>query len=223
VKLWDTETGACLQSWDAETVPYAVAVHPSARDTLIAGCGDRRMRQWDARSGELAVLYDHHLRAVNTVTFVDGGDRLITTSDDKRVLVWEFPLPVPIQYIADPSMHAVPAVALHPSGKYLLAQSLDNTVLTYAVGPSVHLHAKKKFTGHVVAGYACAVGASPNGEYVISGDGAGQLWVWNWKGGAVAARLAAHDHGPCLGAAWHPRNERQVATCGWDGLVKLWA
>lgn len=37
------------------------------------------------------------------------------------------------------------------------------------------------FLGHNVAGYACAVGFSPDGSYVISGDAHGNLCVWDWK------------------------------------------
>ena len=29
-----------------------------------------------------------HLGPVNTITFVDNGDRMITTSDDKSIRVW---------------------------------------------------------------------------------------------------------------------------------------
>ena len=39
---------------------------------------------------------------------------------------------------------------------------------------------KKKFRGHLTAGYACQVNFSPDGSYVISGDGGGHLCIWDW-------------------------------------------
>ena len=33
-----------------------------------------------------------------------------------------------IKYIADPGMHSIPAVTVHPNGKWLCGQSLDNQV-----------------------------------------------------------------------------------------------
>lgn len=44
---------------------------------------------------------------------------------------------------------------------------------------------KKTFKGHSAAGYACAVGFSHDNHYVISGDGEGKLFVWDWKTGKV--------------------------------------
>ena len=35
-------------------------------------------------------------------------------------------------------------------------------------------------TGHICAGYAIGMDFSPDGEYVISGDGGGNLCIWDW-------------------------------------------
>lgn len=51
---------------------------------------DDFMLQWDTRSGEIIQEYDRHLGAVNTITFVDGNRRFVTTSDDKSLRVWEW-------------------------------------------------------------------------------------------------------------------------------------
>jgi WD40 repeat protein len=79
-------------------------------------------------TGEAVQEYNYHLGPVNTVTFIDEGRQFVSTSDDKTIRVWEFGIPVQIKYIADPSMHSMPAVAMHPSHNYLLMQSLDNQV-----------------------------------------------------------------------------------------------
>ncbi len=88
--------------------------------------------QWDCTSGEIVQEYDHHLGPVNSVLFVDSDDRIVSTSDDKKVLIWEYGIPVPIKYISEPSMHSIPATTLHPSGDFWVGQSLDNRILTWS-------------------------------------------------------------------------------------------
>ena len=96
-------------------------------------------------AGDLVQEYDYHLAAVNTITFVDEGRRFVSTSDDKTIRVWEFGIPVQIKYIADPGMHSVPAVTLHPSHQYFIGQSLDNQIVTYSAKDKFRQNRKKVF------------------------------------------------------------------------------
>jgi pre-mRNA-processing factor 17 len=60
---------------------------------------------------------------------VDENRRFITTSDDKTIRVWDYDIPVVIKYIAEPSMHSMPAVGM--LGKWMAMQSLDNQILIF--------------------------------------------------------------------------------------------
>jgi len=40
----------------------------------------------------------------------------VSSSDDKKLFIWEFGIPVVIKHISDPEMHAVTATAVNPSG-----------------------------------------------------------------------------------------------------------
>lgn len=104
-----------------------------------------------------------HLGAVTTVTFVEDGKRLITTSDDRSLRVWEWDIPVDMKYIADPSMHAMPSVALSPdskhslhcshvmltsmSAKFVACQSMDNQVVTFTARDRFRPNGRKTFRG----------------------------------------------------------------------------
>ena len=74
--------------------------------------------QYDIRTGEITQEYDQHLGPVNTITFVDENRRFVTTSDDKTIRAWDFDIPVTIKYIAEPYMHSMPAVTIHPSSTF---------------------------------------------------------------------------------------------------------
>ena len=82
-------------------------------------------------SGEITQEYDQHLGPVNTITFVDENRRFVTTSDDKTIRAWDFDIPVVIKYIAEPHMHSMPAVTLHPSSASRSCCFLDRRLLIY--------------------------------------------------------------------------------------------
>lgn len=139
---------------------------------------------------------------------MDENRRFVTTSDDKTLRAWEFDIPVVIKYIAEPHMHSMPSVTLHPNSKchliyyfiilinlchssftyfyyflekWLACQSLDNQIVVYGAKDRFRIHRKKRFTGHLVAGYACQVNFSPDGRFIMSGDSEGNMWFWDWK------------------------------------------
>jgi pre-mRNA-processing factor 17 len=222
VRYWDVETGQAAGTFSNRKMAYQVRFWPRDNNLFIAACNDNKLYQWDIRTGEVCQEYNHHLQPVNTVTFIDEGRKFVSTSDDKKILVWEFDIPVPIKYIADPSMQCVPAVSLHPSHLFFAGQSMDNKIVVYSAGEKVRQITKKTFQGHNNTGYACQIGFSPNGKFLVSGDGLGQVHFWDWKSCKSYRKFHAHDSGPCMAAVWHPLHPSQVATCGWDGLIKIW-
>ncbi|ORY90399.1 WD40-repeat-containing domain protein [Syncephalastrum racemosum] len=221
VKLWDTETGKCIRSFHLGKIPYCVTFNPDKQNTFLVGCSDKKIIQYNAQSGSITQEYDQHLGAVNTITFVDDNRRFVTTSDDKTMRAWEFDIPVVIKYIAEPDMHSMPAVTLHPNKKWLACQSLDNQIVVYGARDRFRMNRKKRFAGHLVAGYACKPGFSPDGRFMSSGDSNGNVWTWDWKTCRILKKFKAHDK-VVMNTEWHPHETSKMATCSWDGLIKYW-
>lgn len=248
IKLWDTETGDIVHRFTSKKIPFCVKFHPdrSKQHLFVAGTSDKKIIcvspipvflvsllmsksmsfvvvifQWDTRSGEIVQEYDRHLGAVNSITFVDENRRFVTTSDDKSMRIWEWDIPVDVKYIADPTMHSMPSVTLAPNGKWLACQSLDNKICIFSALNRFKMNRKKVFTGHMVSGYACSLDFSPDMSYLVSGDGDGKAYIWDWKTTKLYKKWQAHE-GVCISTLWHPHESSKLITAGWDGLIKYW-
>ena len=77
--------------------------------------------------------------------------------------------------------------------------------------------------GSQVAGFACEMAFSPSGKFLVSGDGNGKLFFWDWNTTKSYARFNAHTRGPTMSCEWSPVDPSLVATCGWDGCIKFWS
>lgn len=222
IKLWDTETGQCVQAFGNGKIPFCIKFNPDEdkQDIFLAGMSDKKICQFDARSGEIVQEYDQHLGPVNSITFVDQNRRFVTTSDDKSVRAWDWDIPVVIKYIAEPHMNSMPSVGVHPSLKYLAMQSLDNQILIYS-SPDLKQNRKKRFAGHNSSGYACEVAFSPDGKFLSSGDGEGNLVMWDWKNCRLLKKLRVSSKA-VISHAWLPHETSKVITGSHDGLIKLW-
>jgi pre-mRNA-processing factor 17 len=148
--MWDTETGKLLNTFITGRLPYTARFcpDPAHGSDILVGQNDKKIIQWDTNSAQITQEYDQHLGPINTITFVDGNRRFVTTSDDKAIRVWEYGIPVTIKcegrrressysltlffffcrLIAEPHMHSIPYVYPTPDGEYFLGQSLDNQV-----------------------------------------------------------------------------------------------
>lgn len=222
MKLWDTETGQCISRYSTGKIPYVVkcSLEPG-KNEFLAGMSNNKILQYDMKSGEIIQEYDHHLAPVNTLTYIDENRRFVSTSDDKSLRVWEYGIPVPIKLVAEPEMHSMPAVAAHPSGKYIACQSLDNQVVIYSALDKVKVQRRKQFRGHGCGGYGIDVSFSPDGKYLSSGDAGGFACFWDWKTCKLISKFAAHK-GPLRHIQWHPQETSKVATGGNDGMIHYW-
>lgn len=219
---WDTEYGKVIGAYAMDSTPFCVTVYPKDENVFIVGSSNKKACQFDARTGNISLEYSAHQSNVNTFTFFEGDRKAVSTGDDKRVVVWEYNIPVPIKQISDPSMHNMPAVIVHPSEKFILAQAMSNQILVYESSASrFRFFGGKRFKGHICGGYAVKPTCSPDGKYVVSGDARGRVYLWDWKTCRNLATLEGHKS-VTMDCKWHPIQPSRLATCSWDGTIKLW-
>lgn len=221
---WDTETGQVVKTFKLPAKPFCGKINPDdARQyAFLVGDIDKKVSQYDVRSGELVCTYNDHLGPVNTVTYIDENRKFASTSDDKKVFLWEFGIPIVVKHISDPEMHAVTSTDVHPNDKYFIGQASDNRIMCYDVkGGMIRLNKKKKFVGHMSAGHSIGVKFSPDGQFVASGDQEGRIFFWDWKSTRVYSVLQAHSK-VAIAVDWHPHEASTMLTASWDATIKLW-
>ncbi|ETN81303.1 WD domain, G-beta repeat protein [Necator americanus] len=225
VKLWDTETGQVKQRFHTGHIPFCVKFHPDddKNHMFLAGMQNKKIVQWDSRTGEIVQEYDRHLGAVNSITFFDKNRRFASTSDDKSIRIWEWEIPVDTKLIQNVGLHSIPTMNKSPNEKWVVGQSMDNRIVLFQlIDEKLRFAKKKAFRGHNSAGYACVTDFSPDMSFLISGDADGKLFIWDWRTHKIVARWKAHDS-TCISARWHPHEKSKILTAGWDTVIKMWA
>lgn len=58
-------------------------------------------------------------------------------------------------------------------------------------------------------------------RFVMSGDSEGRCFFWEWSHAQKVVRTIKAHEGVCIGCEWNPMETSKVATCGWDGQIKV--
>ena len=72
-----------------------------------------------------------------------------------------------------------------------------------------------------VSGYHIGCDFSPDGSIISSGSADGQIYFYDHHTCRMVRTLQAHSM-PCMDVAFHPTLPNCVASCGWEGQVKVW-
>ena len=89
VKIWDTSSGACLQTLEGHH-SYINSVAFSHDSTRLASASDDSMvKIWDASSGACLQTLKGHSTCVSSVAFSHDSTRLASASVDSTVKIWD--------------------------------------------------------------------------------------------------------------------------------------
>lgn len=218
IKLWNTETGEILSQFKLKALPNCIRFNPFNNDEFLVGLTNNKIDHYSISKNDVLQSYDHHLGAINNITFLRDSQRFISTSEDKTIRVWDIGVNIPIKLISDPTLHSIPVVKVHPNDKYFIGQAMDNSIMVFSSKDRFKTNKKKLFTGHNCAGYGIGIDISPDGKYVISGDSSGYLVIWDWKTCKLVKKIEV-DKKAILQVAWNQKESSKIAVAGISGSI----
>ncbi|QPG76337.1 hypothetical protein FOA43_003723 [Brettanomyces nanus] len=223
VKLWDTETGKCTYKKKLRGFPSVAKFNPNNQNEFLVGTNKMTVEHYDISADEIIQTYEHHTGAINYLEFIAENKNFVTSSEDKSLKVWDLRINMPIKQIADPKQHSMPYLRLHPDGRYFVAQSMDNTIVTFSTKKTDKFRKNKRklFKGHNSAGYSVGLQFSPDGRNLISGDSYGYTYFWDWNTTRLIKKIKVDDKViSCVDA--HPLETSIVAMAGLSGNIYLY-
>ncbi|HTM52779.1 MAG TPA: c-type cytochrome domain-containing protein [Pirellulales bacterium] len=157
-----------------------------------------------------------HSAAVTCLQFVPGQARLVSSSLDKTIRIWNVADGAAAGQVETPS--AINALAVLPGGTQIASGGADNVVRLWTVNADGSLAAGAQLPPHAQPVTALAT-STAEGVSLVSASADGIARIWNV---AAAQVLREMNHGAAVTALAVRPDGKQIATAGADNLVKLW-
>ncbi|KII88044.1 hypothetical protein PLICRDRAFT_30507 [Plicaturopsis crispa FD-325 SS-3] len=225
IKLWNTQTGACLRVLQSHTDTVSSLLWLPDGSGFVSGGLDRKIIFWDSegmeretwgaiRVTDLAVTPDFtRLVAVgiyNTPPAAGGTEN--------RIVVYNMATKE-----AETSIRLegeLTSVKISQDSQYALISHAPDEIHIWELSTG---RLTRKFTGqrqgnHVIR--SCFGGV--DGNFVVSGSEDGNVYIWHRDTGALLEMLSGHGAGSVNSVSWNPTNERMFASCSDDSTIRIW-
>lgn len=222
VRLWDTESGENIQTFDTHTGwVTSVAVSPDGK-FIASGSRDNMVYVWDIQSGDLVYVVSDHEDHITGLAFTPDSAVLASGSRDGTIRLQHLESNTTIATL-DNYGGPVWDIAFSPDGQSLASASEDGVIWLWGLwgDEGVWLTSLTSHIGPVVR-----LSFSPDGETLLSGGLDGTLRLWNITNAAGAENIeestVMEGHiAPVMGIAFTAEAELAMSA-SLDGTIRLW-
>jgi len=88
VKVWEWETGKCLQTMEGHRNSVRSVAFSPQGDNIVSGSEDKTVKVWSSKTGKCLQTLAGHQDSVLSIAFSGDGKSIISGSGDETVKVW---------------------------------------------------------------------------------------------------------------------------------------
>ena len=189
VRIVEPSTGSPIATIDAIVEPGETALSPDGRSIAVASVSSSQAQVFDVASGEARFELLGHLYPITSIAWSPDGERIATGAYDASVRIWDGRTGrLEIELLGHAGV--LISVDWSPDGSRLVTAGSDGTAKLWEVGEAGGRELMSLSGQDTRAGVVAAF--SPDGDHVITGDGAitaAKIWDVSVAGDAEWANF----------------------------------
>ncbi|WP_229393281.1 GTPase [Methanosarcina sp. DH1] len=190
IRLWNTETGECLNVLRGHTdFVFSIVFAPSGKN-LVSTSKDGTLNMWESESGKLIYSLKDTSTRVSRVAFHPDGHMFAGLSNDNMVILWDTDSGELIRYMKNKPKEIVFDLAFDLTGRKLAGASAEGKVKIWDITSGKLSHS---LIGHRGAVTSIAFDLEENILASASLDKTVNLW--NTQSGQLLLSLEGHTNG----------------------------
>ncbi|XP_066539892.1 WD repeat-containing protein 25 [Hoplias malabaricus] len=229
VAVTDVETGQIVTKVENQFKVSCLAFQPSDPSVVLCGGFSPEVKAWDFRSGNMVSTYRAGIQQTLDILFLGEGKEFVTSTDavsrdsaDRTLIAWDFRTTAKVSNQIFHERYTCPSLTLFQNEDSFAAQTNGNYIAIFSAQKPYPMNKRKRFEGHKVEGYAVQCEFSSDGAILASGSCTGSLHFYDVQSARSLLRLHAHQQA-CVSLSLHPVLPSVVATCDWEGEIKIWS
>ena len=213
VRIWDAETGQCLDTLKGHTDHLNSALFSPDGKRIVTSSKDSTVRIWNAQTGKCLHTLKGHTNEVRSASFSPDGNRIVSAGDT-TIRIWDAQTGRVLRVLKRNDWHVCSAF-FSPDGKLVVSGSQDGALGLWDVQTGKCL---KVLTGHKVA--VNSVSFSPDCKWVVSSSFDTTVRLWDIQTGKLLRTFEGHT--AAVNSAFFSPDGKYLVSASDDNTVRIW-